>query len=148
MLRKSSSLRRASAKWKKRVAAKRTKDDKARAAKLAWDTKRKSIYDRERGKCRAFGWPTVFILGPASKRGDPKFYAHCHHLVFRSALGDDSSGNLISISWEAHDMIHGKHARYAMDAEGNGNGIVRFTLKEAETGKVLKTWTSEPTRHG
>lgn len=95
---------------------------------------REFVYNRDKGKCRAFGTPLIF--GVAANVGG----CEIHHIVFRSQGGSDEPDNLICLSETAHDMIHDGE----LAIEGDPNGDVKFTQYEYAGGsrKFLREWVS------
>lgn len=94
---------------------------------------RRAVFDRDKGRCRAFGLPLYF------EHADPAQVGHCHHVIYRSAGGNDSLDNLIYLSWKAHQAVHDG----LLKLEGDPNGVMSFTLLDRK-GKITRTWESEP----
>lgn len=104
--------------------------DKVEADESA--TRRRAIFKRDGGRCRA----TRRRLKLMSD--NPMAVGHVHHIVFKSAGGDDSTRNLILIAPEVHEAIH----QHRMDCEGNADVSVMFRKRNLETGKVTDEWHS------
>lgn len=53
---------------------------------------------------------------------------HCHHIVYRSAGGDDADYNLLAQCNSCHEAIHARHVRIEMTepAPIGANGSVKF----------------------
>lgn len=101
----------------------------------AWMKVRAEVYARDGGICRAFG------IRLKLRADDPFMIANAHHVKFRSAGGTDELSNLVLVSPHAHDLIH----RHELDVAGDdANGVVTFTRKNPETGRVIEQWTSTP----
>jgi 5-methylcytosine-specific restriction endonuclease McrA len=89
------------------------------------------VFTRDKGRCRAFGLPLYF------EHSDPMQVGHCHHVIYRSAGGNDSLDNLLYLSWKAHQMVHDG----MLIIHGDPNGLIYFTAKDRK-GKVTRTWES------
>lgn len=109
-------------------AKKRQRLDKAKAYQLV----RLQVFTREKGCCRAFGDALYF------EHPDPHRVGHCHHVIYKSAGGNDTVDNLIFVSWKAHTMIH----EGLLDVSGDPNGFIYFTQKNRK-GQIVKTWESQ-----
>ncbi len=101
----------------------------------AYRAVRWAVFQRDGGRDRAFGQPLVF------EGSDLATAAHAHHVVFRSHGGTDTTDNLVTLSNETHAMIH-KPKKQILSIEGNADRTLSFTLKELETGNIIRTWES------
>jgi 5-methylcytosine-specific restriction endonuclease McrA len=95
---------------------------------------RVSAFERDGGRCRAF-WTKLSLTG------GPFEAMNLHHIVPVSLGGSDELFNRVSLSFNAHRMIHDD----LLDCEGDGNGLVTFTQKDRK-GRIVHAWTSEPRR--
>lgn len=130
---KPTKLERDLSKWARRVDREKRKAAERRAEAAVWSDLRKRVFARDGGRCRAYGLPLkLYSVNPLEQ-------AHTHHIVFRSAGGQDVMSNLITLSPAAHQQIH----QHKLDVAGDGNGVVTFTVRHLETGKVVEQWTSE-----
>lgn len=69
------------------------------AIERAWQRVKSVIAIRDKYRCRLCGKPCRY--------GDPiATKADAHHIVFASAGGDDTSGNLLYLCRGCHDLIH------------------------------------------
>lgn len=128
-------LERRKRKQERAVVTKREERQNRRDEIEAYRALRWAVFQRDGGRDRAFGQPLVF------EGDDVKTRAHAHHIVFKSHGGTDTTDNLVNISQETHDMIH-KPTRKVLIIEGNADQTLSFTLKELETGKIIRTWES------
>lgn len=114
---------------KRAAKAKRKRD--TRGVEMARDeAERRLAYDRDGGKCRATGRWMPF------KHASVLRAAHSHHVVFRSAGGDGSLKNRLTVCAEIHDMLH----RHILEVSGNPNSRVRFRQRNQETGQIEREW--------
>jgi hypothetical protein len=75
---------------------------------------------------------------------DPLKISHAHHIKLASAGGSDDPYNRVTLSAKAHAMRHpGPFSTHILDIEGDGNRTVTFTLRNMETGKIDREWSSE-----
>lgn len=102
----------------------------------AWMKVRAEVYARDGGICRALG------IRLKLRADDPMLIAQAHHILFRSLGGQDVPENLICLSPEAHALVHGLNR--SLWISGDGNGLVTFTRKNPETGRVIEVWDSTP----
>jgi len=119
---------------KRRASVKQQKLTAAREARQVDRAVRYACFLRDRRCCRAYGTPLAFDTDNLFK------LAHNHHLVFRSAGGSDGAENRITLSPQAHRLMHGGY----LTAEGDGNGAVRFT-EYAFVGtarEIVREWVS------
>jgi 5-methylcytosine-specific restriction endonuclease McrA len=131
MLLKPSRLERLLSKFTRRKTREKAKRDKRAAEYLEWSRIRAKVFQRDGGRDRAFGMPVAF------SSPDPHRLAHVHHIIPRSAGGSDDLSNLILLSLPSHELVHRVGT---LDTKGDGNALVTFTLKNLETGKVIRVW--------
>jgi 5-methylcytosine-specific restriction endonuclease McrA len=131
MLLKPSRLERLLSKFTRRKTREKQARQKKAAEYIEWTRLRAKVFQRDKGRCRAFGTPVAF------SSPDPKKLAHVHHVIYRSAGGSNELDNLILLSLPAHEMVH---QMGTLDVTGDGNALVTFTLKNLETGKVIRVW--------
>ena len=72
----------------------------------------KQVFVRDEYKCRSCG----FRAG-----------LHCHHVVFRSQQGEDTTGNLLVLCSQCHEAVHRSdlHIVYVETAR-ESDGMVQF----------------------
>ena len=92
---------------------------------------RAAVWGRDGGKCRACS--TLVQL----RSDDPFKLMHAHHIRFRSAGGEDTLDNLVSVCGNCHDLIH----RHLIVILGNPNETVTFTEFE-KSGEAKREWES------
>jgi 5-methylcytosine-specific restriction endonuclease McrA len=63
----------------------------------------RDVLDRDGWRCRKCGYRQAL---------------HCHHIIFRSDMGEDVSWNLVTLCSDCHDLIHSGEI-YILVAEGN-----------------------------
>lgn len=132
MLRKPSSLERRVAQYERRMLREKAKRaDEAREARI-WSGIRKAIYQRDGGCCRVCG-RRVLLYAP-----NPLLQAETHHLVYRSAGGQDISSNLICACAVCHEKEH----VHVLQIAGNGDGLVTIAEINPETGRTVRVWES------
>lgn len=95
---------------------------KKQAADLAWRTVCKLVDQRDGKRCRCCG-----------KRSDPDATGllargHRHHLIYRSAGGTDTTGNLCTLDASCHADAHANKLRI----EGNPDVALTFFRKDAK----------------
>lgn len=102
----------------------------ARAALTAWEAVKAFIAKRDSYRCR--------LCGKGCRYGDPiTTRADAHHIIFKSAGGEDVSWNLIYLCRGCHDLVH-KVRRFflsgnADDRDPAGKGCVKVE-RQAESG--------------
>jgi 5-methylcytosine-specific restriction endonuclease McrA len=101
MLPKPSRLLAALSKWQRQQAAEESKRAEAKATKAAWLTLVRQVAARDGGHCKVCG---VRVTAPGD--GDPRRFAHTHHIVYRSAGGSDDLSNLVLLCGQCHDDEH------------------------------------------
>lgn len=113
-----------------------SRDRDKRKAKIEASARLKAIriacFQRDHGRCRAYGVPVKL------ESDNPFTLAHCHHIVYRSAGGSDELFNRCILSPKAHEEEHAGQLEIA----GDPNSILWFTLKDKETGRVMRAWES------
>ena len=119
-------------KYEKRMAKAKAKKAEDRQAAVVFSENRRQAYKRDNGLCRVFG------VGVKLTSANPLEVGHAHHVRFRSAGGDDSLGNLATVSARAHDLIH----RHVLDVTGDANGTLSITQRHLETGRIVRQWDS------
>lgn len=97
--------------------------EKKRAADAAWRKVCKAVDARDHRACRATGKKTnpdaVGLL-----RG------HRHHIVYRSAGGENTTANLVTLSAEAHNDEHqGRLQIVVLDSKLGADGPLEFWRK-------------------
>lgn len=102
----------------------RTDDAKAREAAeaKAWRECCKVVDFRDKRTCRACGRKSDPEAVGLTKRG------HRHHIVYRSAGGEDISSNVITLCYECHDA---EHVKRLLDVDGNADDAVAFWRRES-----------------
>ncbi len=104
--------------------------ESAQATKLAWEKVKAFIAKRDSYRCR--------LCGKGCRYGDPiETRADAHHIIFRSAGGEDVSWNLIYLCRGCHDLVH-KVRRFflsgnADDRDPAGKGCVKVE-RQIESG--------------
>jgi 5-methylcytosine-specific restriction endonuclease McrA len=101
MLPKPSRLIAAVSKWQRKITADAAKRASAKATKAAWLKLVGQVAARDAGHCRVC---RVRVTGPGD--GDPRRFAHTHHIVYRSAGGTDDLSNLVLLCAQCHDDEH------------------------------------------
>lgn len=92
---------------------------------------RRAIYERDKGCCRVCKRVLAF------EHHNPKLQMQWHHIVYRSAGGDDSVDNGLSICWRDHKREH----EHVIVIKGTG-AKVTITEKHPETLRVIREWES------
>jgi hypothetical protein len=128
-------LERRQRKAARQVVTKREERQNKRDQIEAYRAIRWAVFQRDGGRDRAFGTPLVF------EGSDVATTSHAHHVTFRSHGGTDTTDNLVTLSNATHDLIH-KPTREVLTIDGNADGTLSFTLKNLETGNVIRTWES------
>lgn len=131
-LAKPSRLDRDVAKHRKRVAKRATKRDEDREARQIWAEICAVIFERDKGRCR------VCARRVKKNADDPRKRAETHHIVYRSAGGEDLPMNLLLTCGICHSLEH----QHRIEISGNGNGTATVRHFNAETGKVISQWDS------
>lgn len=121
------------AKQKRDLAKHRAKVAEKRREWDRWNQLRLAVYTRDGGLDRATG-KRVYL-----ETGCLPDLMQAHHVVYRSAGGQDEMSNLVCVSLETHAQIHDG----LLDCEGDANGVLTFKAKDAK-GHVTHVWTSEP----
>lgn len=93
----------------------------AKDANAQWRAVCKLVDERDKRKCRA-----------CLKRSDPDATGllkrgHRHHIVYRSAGGEDVSENLVTLCAECHDA---EHVKRTLEIEGNADEALAFWRKD------------------
>lgn len=71
----------------------------------------KAVFNRDGWRCRH------------CNRGDT---IDPHHIIFRSAGGEDTLENLLTLCRKCHDDVHGGRLKIEIDGYYNGNPIIKF----------------------
>lgn len=124
---------RAIAKHAKRVAKSRAKRALDAKAAAEWDVLKRAVYERDKGRCR--------VCGHARKlrSENPLDESDAHHIVFRSAGGENTTTNLVTVcSWPCHRHIH----EHRLSVTGSGDGEIVIQEIHPETGRVVRQWES------
>jgi 5-methylcytosine-specific restriction endonuclease McrA len=101
VLAKPSRLARDVAKWERRMSAAERKAIEDRAERAAWQTVSALVKARDGYRCRVCSMRTTRM-----GCGDPRRWAHVHHIVYRSAGGGSYPRNLILLCGRCHDDEH------------------------------------------
>ena len=81
--------------------AKRAKAAKRRAEAKAWTDLRATVFQRDRGRCRACHRPTSYGI-----LSHPMDLGHAHHIRYRSAGGKNMLSNLVLLCAICHALEH------------------------------------------
>lgn len=100
-LTKPSRLARDVAKYERRVSAAEQKARDERAEREAWQAVSKIVKSRDAHHCRICA---IRTFRPGF--GDPRRWAHVHHITYRSAGGGSYPRNLILLCGQCHDDEH------------------------------------------
>ena len=111
-----------------RQKAKRSDD---RADHEKWRAMREFVYRRDLGRSRASGERLHL------SHSNPFLMAHCHHITYRSAGGQDTPGNLVTLTPEEHIAEHNGR----LDMHGNPDICLHFTSRD-RNGRVIREWDS------
>jgi hypothetical protein len=134
---KPSRFQRELAKDERRKEKARTKKQAEREADAVWAKTAYDVYVRDHGCSRASGRPLKFRSGPVATIADP------HHIAWRSAGGDDSTKNLVTLSRDEHDMVHMRgNYKFRLEVEGDANQTLTFRKYSMETGRLVREWDS------
>jgi hypothetical protein len=133
-LTKPTRLKRDAQSYDDKLAKNKSKREREKVERAAWLKLREQVYIRDGGICRATGKPLELW------DANPYRQMHPHHIKFRSAGGEDTTANVITLDPKIHDEIHA----HRLECSGNGNGVVTFTRRNRETGAIERTWLSEP----
>lgn len=110
------------------------KIDAQRAIERAWDTVKKFIFERDKGRCRLCGMKCWYGAAKLSEKADP------HHIIFASAQGPDESWNLLLLCRGCHDLVHIVKRFYlsgnADHRDQFGKGVVKVE-RQGESGFVV-----------
>lgn len=118
---------------KNRTARKRGLEPETHADTLArvafWRALRLELYERDRGLCRACQQPLDLEAGIAANA------LHAHHVIHRSAGGQDVLANLASLCSGCHRLHHDGR----LSIFGEPNGTLEFTLR-GTNGRLVRAW--------
>ena len=92
---------------------------------------RKAIYQRDHGCCRVCGKALRF------EHQYPATRMQWHHIVYKSAGGDDSIDNGLTVCWKCHRDEH----ESLIEIKGTGQ-CVTIRRFHPETGRVVEQWES------
>lgn len=123
MIAKPAKLERQEAAYARRQAKARTKRTDQRAAQRDWSRMVSVIWRRDEGRCRSCG----VAVRPYGSAAHPTLWGHVHHIVYRSAGGEDRPNNLALLCGQCHLDEH--HHRITIT--GDGNGDLSVTWSEA-----------------
>ena len=135
MLRQSEPTRGKLAAWVRKQARRLTRqkakrsDDRADYEK--WRAVREFVYRRDLGRSRASG-ERLYL-----SHSNLFLVAHCHHITYRSAGGQDASENLVTLTPVEHIAEHDG----LLDIHGNPNISLRFTSRD-RNGRIIREWDS------
>lgn len=94
----------------------------------------KAVDHRDKRTCRACGRKSNPEAIGLTKRG------HRHHLVLRSAGGEDVPSNVVTLCFSCHDDVHVKRT---LQVEGDANEALAFWRRDfADTGEFY-LWRRE-----
>ena len=110
--------------------------DTAKAKKREAETLQREVYRavdaRDKGRCRACGKAcSAYAVTMLEK-------AHHHHIVYRSAQGEQASSNVVTLCAQDHDAIHVKRT---LAIDGNADIALTFS-KRGEDGQWF-VWRQE-----
>lgn len=133
MLTKPSKLERLERQEAKRIKKRRAKRTQQRAEADSDAQIRRALYQRDGGVCRACRLP----LKLQSSVGYWWEIAHAHHIVYRSAGGDDSLSNRLLLCPKCH---FNEHSHLLRIVGTDGGELVTFRKVNLETGKARREW--------
>jgi 5-methylcytosine-specific restriction endonuclease McrA len=95
-------------------------DEKAKDERAVWLKVCAAVDARDKHRCRACGKPApINGVGVLQK-------AHRHHIVYRSAGGQDVSSNLATLCARCHNDVH----QSRLDIEGNADIALTFKRRD------------------
>lgn len=74
--------------------------DEAGAMARAWESLKRTIMLRDKGRCRLCGKRCSYSAASLSTKADP------HHIIFQSAGGEDTTANVLVLCRSCHDDLH------------------------------------------
>lgn len=107
--------------------------ERERAEEAIWRACCKAVDARDKRNCRACGRKSDPEAVGLTKRG------HRHHIVYRSAGGEDVSANVVTLCFECHND---EHVKSTLQIEGNADIALTFWRKDPDCG-VLFVWRRE-----
>ncbi|MDH5244835.1 MAG: HNH endonuclease [Betaproteobacteria bacterium] len=107
------------AKAERRQASARHAQARRAKEQRAWQQVRAQVYERDRGRCRVCQTAVKFASSWPADLG------HTHHLRYRSAGGDDSTGNLVLLCGACHRAAHA----HRIDLDGDGDAAIIVTRR-------------------
>lgn len=112
----------------------RSRTERHEALKRAAEIRatRRALFERDKSRCRCCGREVAW------EHYNPNAVGHWHHLIYKSAGGDDSLDNALLLCWRCHRLEHDHRYRIV----GTGQSVT-ITEKNLTTGKVIREWESK-----